>query len=43
MYQQADGGSSNAPGSEAGYSDVAPEPEAKPAEDDVIDADFKSE
>ncbi len=42
MYQQA-GGGSNAPGSEAGYTDTPHEGDAKPAEDDVIDADFKSE
>ena len=41
MYQQA--GSNNAPGSEAGYTDTPHEADAKPAEDDVIDADFKSE
>ena len=41
MYQQAGGG--NAPGSEAGYADAPHEADAKPAEDDVIDADFKSE
>ena len=42
LYQQA-GGGGNAPGSEAGYADTPTEGEAKPAEDDVIDADFKSE
>ncbi len=42
MYQQA-GGGANAPGSEAGYSDQPKETPAKPADDDVIDADFKSE
>ncbi len=42
MYQQAGGGAS-APGSEAGYTDQPHEDTPKPADEDVIDADFKSE